>query len=85
MMAIMRLPSYEALFIFGASLPSEHWLSVCWAASGFVVVGGSMHAWIAGDMGRREKELRIKKVLLRVSVHHKKLNSWSLESGHLEL
>lgn len=48
-------------------------------------MGGSMHAWIAGDMGRREKELRIKKVLLRVSVHHKKLNSWSLESGHLEL
>lgn len=50
---------------FGASLPSERWLSVCWAASEFVVVGGSMHAWIAGDVWRREKEFCIKKVLLR--------------------
>lgn len=68
-MAIMRLPSCEAVH-FGASPPSEHWLSVYWAASGFAVSGfavvsGSMYAWIAGDMGRREKEFRIKKVLLR--------------------
>lgn len=51
---IMMLPISSGFVYFGAS----HWLSVCWAASGFIVVGANMYTWNAGDVGRREQKFR---------------------------